>query len=90
MHQVLLKEFFASDFSDPRAKFCFYGVVMSDGVMTQIKRALQNTLKECMELSQKDTALPLSKRHGAALVLALRPWQYSGFDQFRRQKERAE
>lgn len=84
VHQVLLKEFFAADFSDPRAEFCFYGAAMSDGVMAQVRRAIQNTLKECMELSQRDTALPVSERHGAACVLTMRPWQYSGFDRFRR------
>lgn len=84
LHQKLLKEFFESDFADPRAEFCFYGAVMSDEVVAQIKHALQNIARECMELSERDTRLPLSQRNGTAYVLALRPWQFSGFDVLRR------
>jgi transcriptional regulator with XRE-family HTH domain len=80
LHQRLLKEFFASDFAEPRAELCFYGGIMSEAVLAQVKRIIKNALKECVELSEHDAQLPLSARTGAAYVLALRPWQYSGFD----------
>ena len=86
VHQHLLKEFFASDFQDPRAEFRFYGSIMSDATLQQIKRTIQNALRECSELADRDRTLPLEKRTGAAYVFALRPWQYTGFDQFRRPK----
>jgi hypothetical protein len=57
---------------------------MSEPVLAQIKRAIKNTMKECVELSEPDALLPLSERTGTAYVLALRPWQYSGFDEFPR------
>jgi transcriptional regulator with XRE-family HTH domain len=84
VHDVLLKEFFASDFSDPRAEFCFYAAEMSDSVMTHARRALQNALKECMEQSERDMALPVAQRTGAVCVLAFRPLQLSAFNAFRR------
>ena len=84
VHQHLLKEFFASDFQDPRAEFRFYGAIMSEATLQQIKRTIQNALRECAELADRDRNLPLDKRTGAAYVFALRPWQYTGFDQFRR------
>jgi transcriptional regulator with XRE-family HTH domain len=86
VHQNLLKEFFASDFQDSRAEFRFYGSIMSEATLLQIKRTIQNVLRECAELADRDRTLPLDKRTGAAYVFALRPWQYTGFDQFRRPK----
>jgi len=84
VHHVLLKEFFAWDFSDARAEFCFYAAEMSDAVMAQARRALQNALKECMEQSEHDMALPIAQRTGSVCVLAFRPLQFSAFDEFRR------
>jgi len=84
VHQNLMKEFFSSDFEDPHAEFRFYGGIMSDATLRQIKRAIQNVLRECAELAERDRTLPLSQRNGAAYVFALRPWQYSGFDELRR------
>jgi transcriptional regulator with XRE-family HTH domain len=86
VHQHLLKEFFASDFQDSRAEFRFYGAIMSDATLQQIKRTIQNALRECSDLADRDRNLPLDQRTGAAYVFALRPWQYTGFDEFRRPK----
>jgi transcriptional regulator with XRE-family HTH domain len=86
LSQSLLREFFASDFSDPRAEFCFYGAEMSEGVMMQVRKAIQSALNDCMELSKRDLGLPVTKREGAVCVLAMRPWRYSGFDPYRTRK----
>lgn len=84
LHQRPLKEFFESDFSDPRSELRFFGSVMSDSTFAQIRKAIQHTIKECNELADRDRSLPLSERTGGAYVFALRPWHYSGFDQFRK------
>jgi hypothetical protein len=86
MHHHLLKEFFASEFQDPHAEFRFYGAIMSEATLQQIKRTIQNALRECAELAERDRRLPLEHRTGAAYVFAVRPWQYSGFDRLRRPK----
>ncbi len=83
VRQNLIREFFSSDFEEPGAEFRFYGSMMSDATLRQIKRAIQNVLKECAELAERDRALPMDQRNGAAYVFALRPWQFSGFDQLR-------
>ncbi len=88
VRQNLIREFFSSDFEEPGAEFRFYGSMMSDATLRQIKRAIQNVLKECADLAERDRALPIDQRNGAAYVFALRPFQYSGFDEFR-QKPRA-
>jgi hypothetical protein len=59
---------------------------MSEGVMAQARRAIQNALKECMEQSERDMALPIAQRQGAVCVLAFRPLQFSAFREFQRQK----
>jgi transcriptional regulator with XRE-family HTH domain len=86
VHQHFLKEFLASDFQDARAEFRFYGSIMSEATLQQIKRTIQNAVRECGELADRDRTLPLENRTGAAYVFALRPWQYTGFNQFRRPK----
>ena len=46
-------------------------------------RALQNAARQCADVIERDRG-PRSDRHGAAFVLALRRWNYSGFMHFRR------
>lgn len=84
LHQKPLREFFDSDFSDPRAELRFFGSVMSDSTLAQIRKAIEQTLRECADLADRDRSLPLEQRTGAAYVFAVRPWHYSGFDQFRK------
>jgi transcriptional regulator with XRE-family HTH domain len=86
VRQNLIREFFSSDFEEPGAEFRFYGAMMSEATLRQIKRAIQNVLKECADLAERDRALPMENRTGAAYVFAVRPWQFSGFDQFRTAK----
>jgi transcriptional regulator with XRE-family HTH domain len=86
VHQKLLNEFLSSDFQDAHAEFRFCGAIMSEATLQQIKRTIQTALRECAELAERDRTLPLAHRTGAAYVFALRPWQYSGFDQLRRPK----
>lgn len=87
IHQKLLREFLASDFADAQDEFFFNGDALSDQGLLQIKRVLQNAARECMEVMERD--LPAKpKRHGAAFVLAVRRWDYSGFAELRRNQDR--
>ena len=83
IHQKLLKEFLVSDFTDAGDEFFFHGDAISEAGIVQLKRALQNASRECMEIMDRDRLGP-KQRRGAAFVLALRPWEYSGFVQWRR------
>lgn len=87
IHQKLIKEFLATHFQGSRADLIFYGGVVSAGAFTQIKRTLQNAVRECTEIMDRDRAVPISERAGAAFLVALRPWQYSGFSQFIRKAQ---
>jgi AcrR family transcriptional regulator len=79
----LLREFMATRFLGAHEEFIFHGAPTSTAVLGQIKRILQSTARECMELIERDRSTP-QERNGAAFVLAMRPWEYSGFEQFRR------
>ncbi len=82
--QKLLREFFASHFTEPSDEFFFHGGRVSAPALGQIKRALQGAARECAEIIERDRS-STAERFGAAYVLALRPWNYSGFKQFDRE-----
>jgi transcriptional regulator with XRE-family HTH domain len=84
IHQKILSEFFASRFTDAREEFYFHGGVVSEAAMTQLKKTLQNAARECVAIMDRDRHLSIAQRGGAAFVLALRPWQYSGFGKLMR------
>jgi transcriptional regulator with XRE-family HTH domain len=83
IHQKLLREFTASHFSGSQEEFFFHGGEVSEAGLSELKQALRNTARQCAEIIEGDRA-PREHRHGAAFVLALRPWKYSGFRQFER------
>jgi AcrR family transcriptional regulator len=83
IHQKLLREFFACAFAGTQEEFFFHGGRVSDEALSQLKRALGSASRECAEIIERDRATT-QKRNGAAFVLALRPWNYSGFSQFDR------
>jgi transcriptional regulator with XRE-family HTH domain len=83
IHDKLLREFFASRFTESQDEFVFHGAPVSAETRAQLKRALQNAARECVDLIEADRS-PFEARNGTAFVLALRPWVYSGFAQFQR------
>jgi DNA-binding Xre family transcriptional regulator len=83
VHQKLLREFTSSHFSAPNEEFFFHGGEVSAAGLAELKVVLQNTARQCVEVIERDRG-PRADRHGAAFVLALRPWKYSGFRQFER------
>jgi hypothetical protein len=57
---------------------------VSEEALVQLKRALRNASRECMEIVERDR-VSHTTGSGAAFVLALRPWKYSGFSPFDRE-----
>jgi len=84
IHERLLREFHAHPFTGSGDEFFFHGAHVSREALARLKRVLQAAARECLELIDRDRATPLASREGAAFVLALRPWEYSGFTPFRR------
>src|ERR1700722_5320787 len=83
INQKLLREFFASHFVEPTEEFFFFGGRVSAEALGRIKHVLQGAARECTEIIERDRSTS-EDRFGAAFVLALRPWNYSGFRQFDR------
>lgn len=83
INQKLLREFFASAFAGPQEEFFFHGGRVSDEALSQLKRALRGASRECAEIIERDRSTT-QERKGTAFVLAVRPWNYSGFAQFDR------
>ena len=85
IHQKLLREFFDSPFAGAQEEFFFHGGRVSEEAVAQLKRALRAASRECAEIIERDRSTSQPRR-GAAFVLAVRPWNYSGFDQFDREQ----
>lgn len=83
IHDKLLREFTSSHFVGPHEEFCFHGGEVSEAGFNDLKRMLQNAARQCAEVIERDRG-PRVNRNGAAFVLALRQWNYSGFRQFER------
>jgi AcrR family transcriptional regulator len=83
IHERLLREFLGSKFTGPQEEFFFHGGPVSPPALLRLQRVLQNAARECAEVIEADHTTPEEGR-GVAYVLALRPWNYSGFAQYER------
>jgi hypothetical protein len=87
IHQKVLREFFAGHFAGDREEFFFHGDVISQQGLVKLKRALQHAVRECLEITERDRGSP--DQFGVAFVVGMRPWEYSGFVELRRDRQRA-
>ena len=83
IHQKILREFLSGRFDGPHEDFFFHGGPVSEATLAQVKRVLRNASRECLEIVEGERA-SWENRSGAAFVLAVRPWKYSGFLPFER------
>lgn len=81
---AMLREFLAGDFGVPGAALYLHGAILSEAGLAQVQRLLQRALRDCQAVTEQDEAQSFAARRGAAIVLAARPWQYSGFRRFAR------
>jgi hypothetical protein len=83
INQKLLREFFASQFAERGSEFFFHGDAVSDRSAVQLRRAIQNAIRECMDIVDTDRTTP-QERRGTAFLFTIRPWDYSGIAEYRR------
>jgi Cro/C1-type HTH DNA-binding domain len=83
VNQKLLREFMSSNFAGPQEEFVFHGGEVSEAGLNELKNVFRNASRQCAEILERDRG-PRETRHSAAFLLALRPWKYSGFQQFER------
>ena len=82
------KDFFNTGFSQPQEKLVVLNGLLSQQSNQQIQRKISHIAKEFNELMQQDHSLPINERDNNTLVLAVRPWQYAMFDQYKRKNSR--
>jgi len=83
LFERLLQEFFTTRFAGPADEFYFHGGSVSEAALGLLRRVIRTAAGECVEIIDRDRRTP-AKRTGAAFVMAMRPWNYTGFSRFRR------
>jgi DNA-binding Xre family transcriptional regulator len=84
----LRNDFFNSHFDRPGEKMIMVSGTLSDEANAAIQRAMNRLSAEFLSAHQQDLNLPLERRNGSALIVALRPWMPEPFMQLRRDPSR--
>ncbi|MDK1288463.1 helix-turn-helix domain-containing protein [Pseudoalteromonas umbrosa] len=79
IEQQVLGKFLQGEFNQEDSYRFYLRGSYSDATIATIKRRLQQLTKEIAQLNEQDIKLPLSKRRGVGLLLAMRPWQLGQF-----------
>ena len=77
-------EFFKSRFAQPTERLICVNGMISDSSNLALQTRMQRLATEFTDTCNSDAELPLDQRRGNTLVLAIRRWEYSSFDQLRR------
>lgn len=79
--QRIAQEFFDTQFDRQNEKLLVVNTVVSAATNAEVQAKMEVFVNEVSALMQKDRHLPIDQRHGNTLVLALRQWQASVFQQ---------
>lgn len=79
------QEFFRSRFNGPGECRLVLNGMLSARANAEIRRRLERLATEFNTLHEEDENLPHDDRHGTTLVMAMRPWEASIFEQLRRE-----
>lgn len=79
------REFLDSAFGGAGEHLRFVAGRLSRASLAELRRSIDRLAREFDELAQRDAALPRAERESCAAVLALRPWEFSGFAALRRE-----
>ena len=77
------QDFFSSKFDQDCEQLLVLNGLLSNGSNSAFQKKLQRLAKEFSELSKQDFSLPMEQKHGNTVVLAIRQWQYSLFEEFK-------
>ena len=77
-------EFLSSKFDRPGELFQYINGMLSRHSTAEITARMRRLAGEFADLHAADRALPLSERHGASMLLAIRPWEPRAFRALRR------
>jgi len=77
-------EFFASRFNKAGEHLRFAGGMLTRSSVHALQLRIDALAREFDEMCQTDAALPMDRKFGVSAVLAIRPWEFSGFTRLRR------
>lgn len=80
----VLKEFLDSRFEEPGERMEFVSGMLSRKSILHMQDRIVELAREMDGLVESDLGLPADDRLGTSLCVALRPWEFSGFSNFRK------
>ncbi|WP_444995881.1 helix-turn-helix domain-containing protein [Aliikangiella sp. IMCC44359] len=83
-NQHIRKEFFQSRFAKTDECMQFGSALVSRTTLLLMHAKIEKLVGEFNELAQQDASIPFKERVGCSLVGAIRPWEFSLFDPFRK------
>ena len=82
-----LSDFLNDDFVREDESLCFTHGMLSRAAMHQMQAEIRCLRQRFAELHSDSMALPLTHRHGTAMIVAMREWELQAFESLRRSLE---
>jgi len=80
------KEFFNVNFDNSTEKLIVLNGFLTETGNGNIQKKMQQLANDFHQLCQQEKSQPLAQRQGTSLVVAVRQWQYTLFDRYRKPK----
>lgn len=77
----VLREFLGGDFHDHGEAYDFVSGLMSTDSRDRLQREIDRLVRTFNELVEQDTDVPPDRRAGTSLLIAMRPWKFSLFNE---------
>jgi len=84
-NQKIRNEFFSSSFSQKGEKLSVITGMLSASSNAIIQKRIERLTSEFIDLEIEDASLPIEKRFGTTMVVAIRPWELEAFENMRKQ-----
>jgi len=81
------QEFLNSSFTGPGELRIFASAMISRNANADLIKKIQHLAREMHDMNIESESLPLDKRFGTSLMMAIRPWEISVFEGMRRVKD---
>jgi DNA-binding Xre family transcriptional regulator len=78
------QDFFSSKFDKEHEQLVVINSLLSKSSNIEFQKKIRRLANELNNLAQKDMSVPMEKKHGTSVVLAIRQWQFSLFEEFKK------
>lgn len=78
------QDFFNSRFDKEHEQLMVINGLLSPSSNAEFQKKTRSLALEFTHLAQQDKSLPMSKKHGTSVVLAMRQWQFGLFEAFKK------